>query len=546
MTAASGVDLVVRRLRASLEHEGIRATEADLSFLVESGFLQTVLDFERILESVPTDALPDYLSSLDPPLGSSVDAAGAGDIHVPPATRPTGDRRDRMPSVAEAARLVRAREASPVELAERALALIAAHDPDLNAFQLVLPEQAREAARRAEQELASGTHRGPLHGVPVAVKDLLTMAGTPTTAGSRALAGWDPGYDATAVELLRAAGAVIVGKTRLPELAYSPGSNNAHFGPTRNPWDRQRDTGGSSSGSAAAVSAGLVSAALGSDTGGSIRIPAALCGIVGLKPTFGRVSLHGVVPLSWSLDHLGPLTQSVEDAALLLGVLAGPDPRDPRTVCSRGLPMDLERGASGLRIGVVRDDGSGGVPGEPDVLAAWREGLAALGRTGAELTELDVPELSALRIVSSVILGLEASAYHYRRLRESPESLGPFPRTRLLAAFAYGPHTYVRAQQVRAELRGRMDRLLQTLDLISTPSQPFGAPPLGMPAWTTFTAAFNGLGWPAISVPVGLTSAGLPVGLQLAAKPWAEELVLRAAAVVEVDGPWRGRVPPAS
>ncbi|MEI7769115.1 MAG: amidase, partial [Chloroflexales bacterium] len=310
---------LIDRLRANLRAAGIPATDADFAGIAEKGFLSRVADVERVIAGLPSDDLPDYLDAASLPASIS---AGPG---APPA----GGAAD---SIADIAALIRARAASPVALAERALARIAERDPQLNAFQLVLAERAMAAARAAEAAIDAGGYLGPLHGVPVAVKDLLDLAGTPTTAGSKILAGNIAAQDATGVARLRQAGAVIVGKTRMSEFAYSPGSNNAHCGPTANPHNHERDTGGSSSGSAAAVAAGLVFAALGSDTGGSIRIPAANCGIVGLKPTHGRASLAGAVTLSWSLDHLGPLTRSVADAAIMLEVIAGPDRRDGRTL----------------------------------------------------------------------------------------------------------------------------------------------------------------------------------------------------------------------
>jgi aspartyl-tRNA(Asn)/glutamyl-tRNA(Gln) amidotransferase subunit A len=277
--------------------------------------------------------------------------------------------------------------------------------------------------------------------------------------------------------------------------------------------------------------------ALGSDTGGSIRIPASLCGIVGLKPTFGRVSLHGAVTLSWSLDHLGPLTRSVADAAIMLEALAGEDPRDPRTRSGPApVPDDLDAGVQGLRIGVLGDDGSGGPLAPAEVLAAWRAGLAALERNGAELVELDLPEMQALRTLYRVILAQEAAAYHEPFLRARLNEYGEFPRQRLLASYAYGPNAFVRAEQGRIAVRRRFDAIFERVDLLSTPTMPSGAPPLGVPAATTFTGPFNGLGWPAVTVPVGLTADGLPLGLQLAGKPWDESTVLRAARAVEVAG----------
>lgn len=531
---------IVDRLRTNLRTAGIAMPEVDLAGMIEKGLLRNAVAFEELEARLDSDPLPDYLQAWSPETGGRPAAESGGATQVPKAP---GSRASRgYSTIEETSARIRSRETSPVELTEQALARIRERDPMLNAFQLLLAQEALASAHQAEAEIAGGTYRGPLHGIPVAVKDLLAMKGTPTTAGSKILAGWVPDFDAAGVERLRRAGAVIVGKTRLSEFAYSPGSNNAHYGPTLNPWNPGHDTGGSSSGSAAAVADGLVFGALGSDTGGSIRIPASLCGIVGLKPTFGRVSLFGAVTLSWSLDHLGPLTRSVADAAIMLEALAGHDARDART---RPAPIsvELDRGASGLRIGVLRDDGTGAPLGSPGALAAWKAGLTALERQGARLIEIDVPEIRDLRVVNGAIIALEAAAHHQSALRIRLMDFGEFARQRLLAAFAYGPSAHVRAQQARALLRRRCDAIFERVDLLSTPTMPDGAPPLGSPAPTVFTGPFNALGWPAISLPVGLTSERLPLGLQLAGKPWDEATVLRAAAALEASGPWPGGSP---
>jgi aspartyl-tRNA(Asn)/glutamyl-tRNA(Gln) amidotransferase subunit A len=372
--------------------------------------------------------------------------------------------------------------------------------------------------------------------VPIAIKDLFDVAGTPTSFGSRAFGRRSADTDATVVARLRAAGAVLVGKTRLAECAYSPGSNNSLFGPTHNPHDPARDTGGSSSGSAAAVAAGLAFAALGSDTGGSIRIPAALCGLVGLKPTFGRVSLAGAMPLSWSLDHAGPLTRTVADAALLLETMAGEDERDPRT---RGVaavrwadPRTLDRGVRGVRIGAVEDDGMTDPAVTPEASEAWRRGLARLAAAGAEVVSIALPMLAPLRILNAPILAAEAAVYHAPTLRARPRDYGDFARARLLAAFAWAPGAYVIAQQARAAWRAALTSRLHGFDMFSTPAMPGPAPPLGIPSSTRFTAAINVLGWPAITVPAGAAGA-LPLGLQLVARPWEEATLLRAGRALE-------------
>jgi aspartyl-tRNA(Asn)/glutamyl-tRNA(Gln) amidotransferase subunit A len=511
------------RLRANLRDAGIQAGEADIQGIIEKGFLSRLADFEQLVEQFASDTTPDCLAAWAP--------APAAAQPTPARDRPFGADSP----IGTAAAQIRTRQVSPTELTEQALARIAERDPQLNAFQLVLADQARAAARRAEQEIAAGQYRGPLHGIPVAVKDLLALTGTRTTAGSKIFADRVTDFDAAAAERLAAAGAVIVGKTRLSEFAYSPGSNNAHYGPTRNPRNFAHDTGGSSSGSGSAVADGLVFAALGSDTGGSIRIPASLCGIVGLKPTFGRVSLYGVTPLAWSLDHLGPMTRSVADAALLLEVLAGHDPRDTRTRPGSDfvLPADLDAGVRGLRVGVLRDDGSGARLGSEAALAAWDAGLAALERAGAELAPIDLPQLEALRLINGAILAIEASTYHLPMLRARLDDYGEFMRQRVLAAFAYGPRALVQAQQARAVLRRECAAIFERVDLLSTPTQPDVAPPLNNIGSTLFTGPFNALGWPAISLPVGHNADGLPFGLQLVGRPWDEATVLRAARAVE-------------
>ena len=515
---------MVDRLRANLAAAGIALSDRDLERIVELKMLSTALAFDAFDREFEYESVPDVLGGWPAP---AAPADGPATDGAPAAGGPPD-------SIAGLAPRLLAREVSPVELTERALERIAAEDPSLNAFQLVLAEEARAAAGAAEREIADGRHRGPLHGVPIAIKDLLDMAGTPTTAGSRIHADRVADTDSAAVERLRAAGAIIVGKTRLAEFAYSPGSTNAHYGPTRNPHDPVRDTGGSSSGSGAAVATGMVVAALGSDTGGSIRIPGSLCGIVGLKPTFGRVSLRGATPLSWSLDHLGPMARTVADAAILLEAIAGPDAGDPRT---RPAPVvawsaGLGAGVRGLRIGVLEEDGEATPVRELDAYEPWQAGLRALQSAGALLEPIDLPVLADLRVVNGALLAMEAAEYHAPMMRTHLTEYGEFARLRLLTAHAYSPGAYIRAQRARAACRRRFEQRLGGIDLLSTPTMPGTAPPLGQPAPTRFTAPFNLLGWPAITVPAG-TLNGMPIGLQLVGRPWDETTVLRAAAAVE-------------
>jgi aspartyl-tRNA(Asn)/glutamyl-tRNA(Gln) amidotransferase subunit A len=514
-------DRIIEQLQANLRAANIPATADDIAGMLDKGFLVRVAAFDELVAATPADTIPDMLRD-------STDSVAAPTVALPSNRVACGE----IHAIAEQ---IRTRQVSPIELAEQALAAIEQLDPQLNAFQLVLAERARAAAVQAEHEIAAGQYRGPLHGVPVAIKDLLDLAGTPTTAGSQILAGRVAAADSYGAERLSAAGAVIIGKTRMSEFAYSPGSNNAHYGPTRNPRNLDHDTGGSSSGSAAAVASGIVYAALGSDTGGSIRIPAAQCGIVGLKPTYGRISLHGAVTLSWSLDHLGPLTRTVADAALLLDILSGHDPRDPRTraVAPPTSQATLEGGVQGLRIGVVRDDGTGGMPVSAAALSAWRAGLDGLATQGAELIEIDLPELDMFRTVQTCVLALEAATFHEPWLRERLDDYGEFMRQRVLASYAFGSRAGVQAQQIRAVLRKRCLKLFDRVDVISTPTTQGVAPALGIPGSTFFTGPFNNLGWPAVSVPLKVAPGELPLGMQIIGRPWDEATILRVARAAE-------------
>ncbi len=519
--------------------------------MVAEGIPDRAVVFRALLGATEDDSIPDALSGwslagLEPGgEGDGAAEAAAGTPKDSSCAAPDPERGPDQPwpsTIAGLAPLVRSGAISPVELTEQALASIEEDDGRSNAFQLVLAEEALAAAGRAEVEVASGAWRGPLHGIPVAVKDLLAMKDTVTTCGSKILADQVTDHDAAAVERLRAAGAVIVGKTRLSEFAYWPGSTNPHYGPTPNPRDPTRDAGGSSSGSAAAVARGMVYAALGTDTGGSIRIPAALCGVVGLKPTFGRASLFGCAPLAWSLDHVGPLARSVEDAALVLAAIAGPDPRDARTrpappFVVAGAPGGPAEGAgpaglSGLRVGVPRDLHLG-APLEDAVMHSWTRANCALEQAGATLVEVDLDEIHLLRQVALLTLSVEAAAHHAPLLRDHYDDFGEFCRGRLVAAFTFSAGDYLGAQRLRHWIRERWDVACRRVDVLSLPCQPGVAPLLDMPASTDLTNLFNVLGWPAISVPCGNGEHGLPLAVQLVAKPWDEATLLRAARAVE-------------
>jgi aspartyl-tRNA(Asn)/glutamyl-tRNA(Gln) amidotransferase subunit A len=440
---------------------------------------------------------------------------------------------------------------SPVEVARALLERIERLDPALNAFVLVTAERALREAREAEAEIRAGRVRGPLHGVPLALKDLFDTAGLPTASGSRILAGHVPSRDAAVVERLRAAGLVLLGKTNLHEFAFGVTTDNPHTGASRNPWDPARSPGGSSGGSGAALAAGLCALSAGTDTGGSIRIPAGACGVVGLKPTFGRVSRRGVTPLAWSLDHVGPMARTVEDAALLLEAMAGPDAEDPwcSSAPAGGFAADLECGLRGLTLGVPGEWFFSGL--QSAVEAAVREALAVLGREGARCVTVPAPHMHEAHTAAHAILAVEASAFHEPWLRERAGDYGEDVRRGLELGQLVSGVDYVNARRVQALVRAETLAVLRETDALVTPTLPRTAPPVGEAlsrepdvAWNRFLTPFNLTGLPAVSVPCGWDEVGLPVGLQIVGRPFDEAAVLRVARGFERATPWSTRRPP--
>jgi len=446
-----------------------------------------------------------------------------------------------------AAALVRERRVSPAELTDACLARIEAVEPLLNAFVTVTADIARAQAREAGDEIAAGRYRGPLHGIPVAVKDLFATKGVRTTAGSRILADWIPDEDATVVRHLREAGAVLLGKLGMHEFAYGVSSVNPHFGDVHNPWDTTKIPGGSSGGSAVAVAAGEAYVTLGSDTGGSIRIPASLCGCVGLKPTFGRASLFGAVPLAWSLDHPGPLARTVRDVAVATAAVAGFDPRDPISA-DRPVPdflAGIDVGPQTLRIGVPTDHVWDEC--DPAIAKAVRAAIDALARAGAEVIEIRWPRAAEYAKASSAVLGVEARAYHEGTFPGRSADYGPLIRSRLASQGDGAALTYARSMKLLLESRaGAADRDLDGVDVLAMPTVPSRAwtieeaKDLPRPSeWTRITRIFDLTGQPAISVPCGIDPDCIPIGLQFAARMWDEAAVLRAARAYElVRGPF--------
>jgi aspartyl-tRNA(Asn)/glutamyl-tRNA(Gln) amidotransferase subunit A len=415
-------------------------------------------------------------------------------------------------------------------------------NPTINAFITVIPE---------EQSSAGAQPKGVLHKIPIAVKDLYETAGVRTTAGSLFFKDYTPEKDAVAISKLKAAGADIVGKTSTHEIALGVTNINPHYGSPRNPWDTSRITGGSSGGSAAAVATGMCMAALGSDTGGSIRIPASLCGVVGLKPTYGRVSLRGVFPLSWNLDHAGPLTRSVKDAALLLQVLAGYDDEDPSSV---NMPlsdysMEIEAGIKDWRIALAT--GEFVEVSDPQVLAAVRVAARYFGYLGAQIEEVDISWLYEAALANGQIVQADGAAYHRERLEQHPELFGADVRGRLETGRDLSSGAYALARRKQVEVRRRSERFFRQYDILLLPSTPIPALPFDeiensasqAPALTRFTAPFNLTGLPALSVPCGFTREGLPIGLQIVSGPWQEARLLRAGHTFEQATEWHKRKP---
>ncbi|MBI5709782.1 MAG: amidase [Candidatus Eisenbacteria bacterium] len=454
-------------------------------------------------------------------------------------------------SAAELGRRIARGEVSPVEVVGELLGRIERLDPGLGSYLLVTGARALDEARAAGTEIAARGARGPLHGVPVALKDLFDTAGVRTTAGSKILADRVPARDAAVVERLRAAGVVLLGKLAMHEFAYGTTTTSPHRGACRNPWDRARVPGGSSGGSGAALAAGLAHLSLGTDTGGSIRIPASACGVVGLKPTFGRVSRRGVIPLAWSLDHVGPMARTVEDAALLLNAIAGPDPEDPwcADVPAGDFTRDLERGARGLTIGVPERYFFEGL--EPDVAAAVRAAVATLGQEGARRTAAEMPHVTEAHTALHAILAAEAGAYHAPWLRTRAEDYGEDVRRALELGHFIPAVEYVNARRMQQIVREEFVAALREADVLVAPSLPRTPPAIGEPmsrepgrAWNRLMTPANLTGLPAISLPCGFDRAGLPVGLQIIGRPFDEATVLRAARAFERATDWHERRPP--
>lgn len=450
-------------------------------------------------------------------------------------------------TIEETFELFRKREATASSLAENCFRQIERLNPELNAFITVMdPREAVEAQRPSEGRPSTDA----LRGIPIAVKDLFDTAGVRTTIGSTFFADNIPETDAFVVQKLKEAGAILVGKTNTHEIALGVTGNNPHYGTARNPWDKTRIPGGSSSGSAIAVATGMAVAALGTDTGGSIRIPASLCGVVGLKPTFGRVSTRGVFPLSWNLDHVGPLTACVRDAALLLQVISVYDPLDPASI----------RMLTGDYLGHLVDDMEGrrialGVgefveSSDPEVLDAVREAAKVFESLGCKVQEVNVNWMREAALANKTMTQSDGATVHRDRLREHPERFGEDVRRRLEDGAKTTSTEYVLARRTQTEVKKRCEQFFESHEFLIMPTTPIAAPTIdGHDAveqagrLTRFTAPFNLAGLPALSVPCGFTKEGLPIGLQIVSRAWGDAKVLNAGYAFEQATEWHKRKP---
>ena len=453
-------------------------------------------------------------------------------------------------SLLATADLVRAKKVSPVELTQACLERIEQLNPKVNAFITVTAEQALEQARAAESEIQRGKWRGSLHGIPIALKDVFDTAGVRTTAASALFETRIPDKDASVVTRLKSAGAVLVGKTNLHECAYGGSTMISHFGMVRNPWALERIAGGSSSGSAVAVATGMCFAALGSDTAGSIRQPSAFCGVVGLKPTYGRVSVQGMIPLAWSFDHAGPITKTIQDAAAVLQVVAGYN-CDDITSCDRSVPdyaLQLGQNIRALRLGLARRWFFDNL--DPEIESRVNEAVKLLAAMSAGIREIDVPVHS-----DDPVKKAEAYAYHAEFVAASSQLYHPETLRRIQNGASVTASEYIHARRELDTVRRNVEAMFNEVDAILTPTVPLSPPVINDVAQKPAslreveiatlrnTRPFNVLGLPTISVPCGFTSAGLPVGLQITAAPWREDVVLALAYAYEQATEWHKRSP---
>ena len=449
-------------------------------------------------------------------------------------------------SVAEAAELLRAKKLSPVEYAKALITRAERHDKNYHAYLRATPDLALEDARRAESEILRGEWRGPFHGVPYGLKDIVDYAGLPTTAHSKILQDNVAKADAVVTQKLRAAGGVFMGKLSTHEFAIGGPSFDLPWPPARNPWHRDHFCGGSSSGSGAATAAGFLPAAIGTDTGGSVRNPASMCGVIGMKATYGLVSRRGVVPLAYSLDHVGTLTRTVRDNALMLDLIAGYDALDPcsaNQACG-GYTAQLGRDITGIRVGVLRHFYTRDMQADPEIAAGIEAAVKKLTELGAQVREVSSAPLNEFNACNRTILSSEAFAVHEKWMRERPQDYGAFARERIMAGAFVRAADYVNATRLRRKLTSAFHALFAEVDVIITASSMDPACRIDDPQALEYTyarqsrAPFNITGSPALSVPTGFSASGLPLAMQIVGKPFSEALIYRVAYAYEQATEW--------
>ena len=478
--------------------------------------------------------------------------------NIEPAPAPATEPVSTYDSITQIAPKIERGELSPVELVEASLSRISQYDSGphgLNAFLGVWSDQAIADARAAEKAISSGGYLGPLHGIPVGLKDLIDVAGRETTGGSKVLAGNIAKSDSRVAKKLRAAGAILIGKLNLVEFAIGTTGLNPTTGDVKNPWDRTHITAGSSSGSAAAVASGMIPAALGTDTGGSVRMPASLCGISGLKPTYGRVSRSGVLDLSWSMDHIGPMTRTTADCALMMNVLAGHDASDPAS-SHEPVPdftSGFTEGLENLKIGVPTDYFfSDSVDSE--VLALVRTAIDLMSRNGAEIVELPMPWAEKGRAINLGVIICEVVAVHEKIISEHADLYTPAVRSRIQSGFNVSAIDYIRAQRARQWFNHHMAESMHQVDVLITPTVPIQTPtiadctpspgnPGGGLELPLFTGVFDVTGQPSHSVPCGFSTGGMPIGMMITGHPFDEVTVLRVGNAYETLTDWHQRPP---
>jgi aspartyl-tRNA(Asn)/glutamyl-tRNA(Gln) amidotransferase subunit A len=454
-------------------------------------------------------------------------------------------------------RLIQNKKISPIEVVEAHLTRIRSLEPVLNSFITLLDDQAMAAAKQAEKEIQEGRYRGPLHGIPLGLKDLYYTKGIRTTSGSRIFDTFIPNFDSTIVRKLKGAGGILLGKQNMHPLAYGPTGENLEYGHMHNPWNPKLIAGGSSGGSGSATASGQCTLSMGSDTGGSVRIPSAMCGLVGFKPTYGRLSRYGLTALAWSQDHPGPITRSVEDCVLIMNAIAGYDPNDPTSVevpvpdYSKALTGEIK----GLRVGVPKEYFQ--VPIDSQVKKQFWKAVKRLGELGAIVSEVSWPMYHHSMAIANTIMMSEATAYHSKLIRTNGSRIYPPARLRLEAGFFISAIDYIQAQRARTLFYNQSLSVLKKVDLLAGPTVPVTAFKIGtdkvkinntwvgaIPLLTQYTRPFNLNGFPAITVPCGFSDDGLPIGLQLAGRPFEEEIVLRTAHAYEHSTDWHLRRPP--